>query len=102
MNSFRSMVTALTSRANHSQLGFVLIAVLTIAACSGGGGHGGKGPGSGSNGTVPEAWADFCTATFTEDTPIQEFGDVLFTARAGDQYLLADFRDSFGGRAELV
>lgn len=55
------------------------------------------------DGTVTERWAGFCTATFVKDTPIGDgFDEVLFTARAGDEFLLSDFRDTFGGRAELL
>lgn len=83
---------------NDAKALWLLNIVLSHAAC--GGGDGGT---SGSvNGTVREPWTGFCTATFTEDTQILDFGEPLFTARAGDEYLLSDFDDSFGGRAELV
>jgi hypothetical protein len=66
----------------------------------------GSGDGDGSasgRGTVTEEWATFCTATFTRDTPIIDaFDEPMFTARAGDEFLLSDFSDSFGGRAELL
>lgn len=74
--------------------------VLALTSC--GGGDDGNGPGSG-DGTVTEQWAGFCTGTFTEETPIVDaFGEVAFTARTGDEYLLSDFDDSFGGRADFL
>jgi hypothetical protein len=77
--------------------------VLALTACGGSDdNNGGDGPGSG-DGTVSEQWAGFCTGTFTEDTPIVDaFDEAAFTARAGDEFLLADFDDSFGGRAEFL
>jgi hypothetical protein len=75
--------------------------VFTLASC--GGGDGGSGGPGGGDGTVTEQWADFCTATFTKDTPIVDaFDEPMFTAKVGEEYLLADFSDSFGGRAELL
>ncbi len=75
--------------------------VFALASCGGGDGGNG-GPGSG-DGTVTEQWAGFCTATFTQDTPIIDaFDEPMFTAKAGEEYLLADFSDTFGGRAELL
>ncbi len=68
----------------------------------------GSGDGSGSgelangDGTVTEAWAGFCTGTFTKDTPITDFDRPIFTARAASEYLMADFSDSFGPRAEFL
>ncbi len=78
---------------------WVMGSVLALAGC---GGSDGDGPGSGG-GTVSEAWAGFCTATFTEDTPISDaFDEPMFTARVGDEFLMSEFEDSFGGRAELL
>jgi hypothetical protein len=75
------------------------VGVLFLASC---GGSDNDGAGSG-NGTITEQWAGYCTATFTVDTPIvSAFDEPMFTARAGQEFLLADFSDSFGGRAELV
>jgi len=72
--------------------------VLALTGCGGSDNDGGAG-----TGTITEEWAGFCTATFTTDTPIIDpFDEPMFTARAGDEYLLADFSDSFGGRAELM
>ncbi len=77
--------------------------VVALAGCGGGdGGNAGNGSGNG-DGTVTEQWAGFCTGTFTEDTPILDaFDEPAFTARAGDEFLLSDFDDSFGGRAEFL
>ena len=78
------------------------IGVFALTGCGSDGDGGGSGPGSGG-GTVNEKWAGFCTATFTQDTPIVDaFGESTFTAQAGDEYLLSDFSDSFGDRAELL
>lgn len=87
-------------------LGKVLCAIgsaLALAGCGGGSdGNGGIGLSSG-DGTVTAEWADFCTGVFTEDTAILDaFDEPAFTARAGAEYLLADFTDSFGGRAEFL
>jgi hypothetical protein len=76
--------------------------LLALTSCGGSDNDGAPGGGNGS-GTITEQWAGFCTATFTADTPIIDaFDEPIFTARAGDEFLLSDFSDSFGGRAELV
>lgn len=73
--------------------------VFALAGC---GGSDGGGAASG-DGTVTEPWATFCTGTFTEDTPIVDaFDEPTFTARVGDEFLLSDFSDTFGGRAEFL
>lgn len=80
---------------------WIVGSLLASVGC-GGGDDGGEEPEIG-DGTVTEQWASFCTGTFTEDTPILNvFDEPMFTARAGDEYLLADFSDSFGGRAEFL
>jgi hypothetical protein len=84
-----------------SKVFWLATSVLALAGC-GGSDAGGGGAGSG-NGTVTEQWAAFCTGTFTQDTPIVDaFDEPTFTARAGDEFLLSDFSDAFGGRAELL
>lgn len=85
----------------HSGRALSLVgSVLVLAAC--GGDDDGGGAGSG-RGTVTVEWASFCTGTFTKDTAILDpFDDPVFTARAGEEYLLANFDDSFGGRAEFL
>jgi hypothetical protein len=76
-----------------------LAGALAVTGC----GSGDDGGAEGGDGTVSEQWAGFCTATFTQDTPIvNAFHEPMFTARAGDEFLLSDFSDSFGGRAELL
>lgn len=76
--------------------------LLALSSCGSSGDDGGDGPGSG-NGTTTQQWAGFCTATFTEDRPIIDaFDERIFTARVGDEFLLSDFSDAFGGRAELL
>ena len=75
---------------------------LALNNCGGSDGDGGAAAANG-DGTVTEQWAAFCSATFTADTPIVDaFDEPAFTARAGDAFLLADFSDGFGGRAELM
>lgn len=74
--------------------------LLVVAGCGGSDNDGG---GGGGTGVVTDEWAGFCTGTFTEDTPIIDpFDEPMFTARAGDEFLLADFSDGFGGRAEFL
>lgn len=89
------------AKRHFSKILCLLSGVFALAGCSGSdGGNGGSGSGSG---TVTEPWASFCTGTFTKDTPIIDaFDEPLFTARAGEEYLLSDFSDSFGGRAEFL
>lgn len=80
---------------------WLLSSALTLSAC--GGDDDDDENGANGDGTVTEAWADFCTATFTEDTLLLDaFGDPAFTARAGSEYLLSEFDDAFGGRAEIL
>jgi len=78
----------------------VLGSVFALAGC--GGSDDDRGQGS-VKGTVDETWAEFCTGTFTKETPIADaFGDAMFTAKVGDEFLLSDFDDAFGGRAEFL
>lgn len=71
---------------------------LALTSCGGSDKDGGP---RSETGTITEEWAGFCTATFTTDTPIIDaFDEPTFTARTGDEFLLADFRD--GEDAELV
>ena len=77
---------------------YLVGALLVLAGCGSSDNDGG-----GGTGVVTEQWAGFCTGTFTEDTPIIDpFDEPMFTARTGDEFLLADFSDSFGGRAEFL
>ncbi len=84
-------------RTDFSKLGLVLASVLALSAC---GGNGDGDDSGSSSGTVREPWTDFCTAIFMTDTEIRDpFDDPMFTARAGEEYLLSDFNTSF---AEFV
>lgn len=74
---------------------FCSLLSLIIAGC---GSDSGKGNNSTASGQVTAAWGDYCTATFTKDVAISESysdGDVAFTARAGEEYLLVEY-GSFG------
>jgi len=74
-------------------LGCALASIVLLAAC------GSEDDGGSGSGTVTEEWAAFCTATFTQDTRILDsFDEPMFTARAGETYLLADY----GTRGELL
>jgi hypothetical protein len=75
--------------------------VLALTGCGGGDDGNGEGPANG-DGTVNETWAGFCTATFTEDTSIMDFDRSIFTAHAGNEFLMSDFDDAFGAHAELL
>ena len=60
--------------------------------------------GTSANGQVTDAWRGYCVATFTSDVDIVDgFGDVAFTAKSGQAYLLTQF-DTFGSdiRAEIA
>jgi hypothetical protein len=75
---------------------------LALTSCGSGDNDAGDGFGSG-NGNVTDTWRSFCTATFTKDTAIVDpFDEPMFTARAGDEFLLADYSDTFDSRAELM
>jgi hypothetical protein len=76
-----------------------MTSVLALTGCGGSDGNGGDANG---DGTVTATWAGFCTGTFTKDTPIVDFGREIFTAHAGQEFLMSDFDDAFGGRAEFV
>lgn len=80
----------------------LLSGALVLTSC--GGSDGGSGTEvEGNNGTVTDQWAGFCTGVFTEDTPfLDSFDKLAFTAKQGDEYLLAEFTDSFDGRAEVL
>ena len=61
------------------------------------GGSGGVSTVSGP-GTVTEAWSSYCLATFTSDYAVLDtFDEPLFTARAGEQYLMSSYPYTFGG-----
>jgi hypothetical protein len=78
-----------------------IVAIATTTACGGGGDGGSDGPRAGERATVSAPWSNYCVATLTEDTAITDFGDPVFTARAGDQYLLTSWDDDFGEEQAL-
>jgi hypothetical protein len=48
-----------------------------------------------SSGQVTELWSGYCAATFTSDVVFKDgFGDVAFTARSGEKYLLTQYDTS--------
>jgi hypothetical protein len=80
----------------------VLGVVLACSACGGSDGKKDLGGGSGG-GTVTQEWAAYCTAVFTKDYQvIDSFDEPQFLARAGDGYLLAEYDDTFGPKAQLI
>ena len=83
----------------HSWKALGLVGSFALTGC---GGSDNDGAGNGS-GTITEEWASFCTATFTADTLIVDaLDEPTFTARAGDEFLLAGFSDGASGGVELV
>ena len=45
---------------------------------------------------MTEEWSDYCVATFTKDYAVQDvFDRSLFTARAGERYLITTYGDGF-------
>lgn len=67
------------------------------AGGSSAGGSGGVSTVSGP-GTVTDAWSSYCLATFTSDYAVLDtFDEPLFTAHAGEQYLMSSYPYTFGG-----
>lgn len=57
--------------------------LLVATACGGGSGGGG-------GETTVDTWSDYCIATFTEETVLQDFfGDEVLTAAVDDQFVIA-------------
>jgi hypothetical protein len=78
-----------------------LLGVGLSTACGGGDGDG-DGPGGSGGGTVTDQWRSYCTATFNADTPVVDaFGDPVFTARTGSEYLIGSYED-FGGQPRVT
>lgn len=74
--------------------GWVVGAVVALAGCNSSGGGGG-----GGRGTAEPPWDAYCTVTFTENYKVVDvFDDVALTARAGEIYLLGEFR-TFGKKS---
>lgn len=68
---------------------FALVSLFWLAGCSEGGASEGMG-GAGNAETTVDDWRDFCVATLTEDYEVLEGnGEGLFTAKAGDEYLVS-------------
>jgi hypothetical protein len=73
----------------------VIAAVLLVGCGSNSGASNGNASGSGQ---VTDEWSSYCVATFTRDVAIADMGgDVAFTARTGEKYLLTDY-STFGGQ----
>lgn len=54
-------------------------------------------------GVVTPTWSDYCLATFVEDHEIVDaFGDPIFTALAGEQYLISSYGRFFADEATLM
>lgn len=84
------------------QLAVALGAASTVVGCGGSDGdEDGEAPGAGQ---VTESFREYCVATFTEQRTVMDvFDEPLFTARAGEEYLLAEWGPSFGeDRAEML
>jgi hypothetical protein len=84
---------------------FLLAAALAPAGCGGdrSAGSGADATGGGE-GTVTDTWSSYCTATFSQDyTALDVWNEFMFTARVGDEYLMAEYGSSFGeDRASLL
>jgi hypothetical protein len=73
---------------------------LSLVAC--GGETGDAEDDSATDSVVPAEWRSYCMATFTRDYEVVDaFGYTEFTARAGEEYLLADYGEFSGDRASL-
>ncbi len=60
------------------------------------GGTGGTSGSSSGAGTITDDWRAYCVATFTADYDVMDpFGDLLFTARAGEEYLVMEYPNPF-------
>ena len=82
-----------------SRLIGLLGSVVSLTACSGGSDDD---DGENGTGTVTASWTEYCTGTFTQDTPILDpFDEPMFTARVGEDYLMSEFDEGFG-RAEFL
>lgn len=90
----------------HARVAPLMVAAagaLSGIGCGGSGDDGAPGGGSGGLGTVTDTWREYCTATFTRDTEVfDSFGDPLFTARAGQEFLLAGYSFFADDTAEIV
>lgn len=70
----------------------VLALLTTLLAAGCGGNDEGN---SGGGGTVSEQWQGYCTVVFSSDhAVIDSFGDALFTARAGQEFLVKSYSET--------
>ena len=66
-------------------------------------GTGGAGTGGTDTGTVTDPWRSYCIATFTKDYSVTDaWGEALFTARSGEQYLMMDYGEDRATLAYLT
>lgn len=70
----------------------VTACVSVLAAC---GGSGGGDDGTRIRGAVTGEWRNYCVATLTGDTSVEDGFDML-TLEAGSEYLVAGYEDGFG------
>lgn len=71
-----------------------------LAAC--GGSDDGDDENSIRGAVVAAPWQSYCTATFTRDAALDDFGDTIEVS-AGSQFLVADYEDAFGDvRVDLL
>jgi hypothetical protein len=78
---------------SSSHLGLLFALALAAQGC---GGSSSDEPGAGSNvgnsGVITDEWRGYCVATFSQDYAVLDFFDErLFTARAGEEYLMASY-----------
>jgi hypothetical protein len=73
---------------------------LCVSACGGSGGDTGSGS-QANTGQVTDAWRSYCVAKFTANYDARSFGDPLFTAHAGEEYLMTEY-DAVVGHAGLA
>jgi hypothetical protein len=79
-----------------------MVAVLACSACGGSEDDRNDGGGTGG-GTVTDAWRAYCTGVFTKDYDvIDSFDEMQFQARAGQEYLLSEYGDGFGPKAQMI
>lgn len=76
----------------------VVLASATAMGCGGDdGGTTANTPSAENSGQVTAPWTSYCVATFTRDFPLVDaFGDLQFTAKTGEKYLLAEFSAAQG------
>src|SRR5690606_37571368 len=74
------------------------VCALSSGACSGKGANETR-----STGTITDHWRSYCIATFTEDHIVRDsFDDALFTAMAGEEYLMGHYGERFDQHAATL